>query len=195
MTRAIRNTPDSDTGIYCHFINICYWAETQSDDILGKNKNVLLTRAFVELLKHPSFLLDPDRPEIMQQIMEHFCQYIADLEGRLDSNSGAVASLDAITVFTIGVLLSRSVAAGNLVNPALDSSLRLSQVYNILAILAARQSAVRGLRDIVSALQRPTKSPDFQQHLRALVANSEIVISHQIRTLLFDYSLPFMEGR
>lgn len=191
MIRSIRNTPDADTGIMCHFINICYWGETQNGFTFGENKTTLLTRAFVELLKHSSFLNDPDRQEVVHQIMPYFFQFIDNLENQINSQSGAVANLDAVIVFTIGVLISKQTPGENPVGTSIDRSLRLSQVQNILAMLTARQPVVRGLRDIISALQRSTIS-DESQRLRSLVASSEIVISRQVQTLLFTCH-PFVE--
>lgn len=186
MIRSIRNTPDADTGIMCHFINICYWGESQNGFTFGENKTTLLTRAFVELLKHGSFLDDPDRQEVVQQIMPYFFRFIDDLENQINSQSGAVANLDAIIVFTIGVLISKQTPVENPAEASIiERSLRLSQVQNVLAMLAARQPAVRGLRDIVSALQRSTIT-DESQRLRSLVASSEIVISRPVQTLLFS---------
>ncbi|PVI00958.1 hypothetical protein DM02DRAFT_671638 [Periconia macrospinosa] len=188
MLRLMRQTPDPETGILCHFINIRYWAENMPKTSVNREQSeiALSARGYVELLKNPSFLLDPDRPKVIGQSIEYFVRYIDNVENQLNSQAAAVPSLDAITFFTIGVIISRFTPAEESTNILFDASMKVSQISNILSMLATRHAPIRSLRDILSALQRPTHSLEFKQHLQSLTANSEIVISTSIRNLILE---------
>ncbi|KAL5113489.1 hypothetical protein ACEQ8H_008625 [Pleosporales sp. CAS-2024a] len=186
MIRSIRDSTETDTGILCHYINICCWGERQTDIILEKTKVTLLARGFVELLKCALFFADPDRAEVSTQVMDCFSQFIEGLENQINAQSGAVPSMDAVTIFAIGVLVWKHILPeGDIAMTRFKAGQILSHVQDILTTLAARQPAVRSLRNIISALNRSGTVSDSQQDLRLLVTKSEMVISRQIQALLF----------
>jgi hypothetical protein len=51
--------------------------------------------------------------------------------------------------------------------------------------MSARYSAVRSLREIIAELQRKLNQPQSLDRVRLLVACSEVVISDEVKGLLF----------
>lgn len=180
LLRSIRSAKDPETGILCYFINVRHWKETSPklDSRMSFHYHTLLARAYVELCKQPLFLIDPDRTSIIDEVFQDFSHYLDAVEEKLVSGLGAVPSLDAILIFSIGVIIATSTPGH--ANNASD----LFKVSNALALLSSRYAAVRSLRDVMLELQQTGPLRQSQGKLRALVVKSEIVVSDKLQLLM-----------
>jgi hypothetical protein len=157
----------------------------------------LLTRGYVELLKQPRFFHDLDRKTVLKEAMDEFSTYLGQLEEKISSHAGAVPALEALHVFTMGVLFATQDHSSESpilhYSPSIQHSSqtasRLLQTLNILTLLSSRYAAIRSLRDIISELQKSIHQSRSQDRLRLLIACSEIVISDPIQGLLLRGSL------
>jgi hypothetical protein len=153
----------------------------------------LLTRGYMELLKQRRFFTDPDRPAVLSEAIDEFATYLCALEEQIAAHAGAVPALEALHVFAMGVVFAtQTPSVGNQDlhrSPALQqgaqTAARLLQTLNILTLMSARYSAVRSLREIIAELQRTLNQPQSLDRLRLLVACSEVVISDEVKGLLF----------
>lgn len=184
MLRSIRSDEDKEAGILCHFINIRHWKESipRSESPTNSYHIALSARAYVELLKQPSWLGDPDRTSIVDEAFEDFSSYLNATEEKLVSNTGAVASIDALLLFSVGVIIAGTTQE----RP--DNVPKLAKVSNALTLLSLRYSATISLRDIILELQQYALPTHSRDRLRVLVQNSEVVISEQLQLLIFDHS-------
>jgi hypothetical protein len=153
----------------------------------------LLTRGYMELLKERRFFTDTDRPTVLSEAMDEFTTYLCALEEQIAAHAGAVPALEALHVFAMGVVFATqtpSVDSQDLhrspgLQQGAQTAARLLQTLNILTLMSARYSAVRSLREVIAELQRTLHRSQSQDRLRLLVACSEIVISEEVKGLLF----------
>ncbi|KAJ4287782.1 hypothetical protein N0V90_012486 [Kalmusia sp. IMI 367209] len=191
ILRSIRQSTNLDDGILCHFINIRHWKETLTPQTsLSMDRAIgLCSCTYVELLKSEIFFLDSHRASVLSQATEEFASYLDYLEEQLNAQSGAVASLEALHIFAIGVLLamktSQSVSFDSrAIQPDSNLQKMILQVQNVLTLLSTRYSVVRKFRDIISELHRCILGTSSRANLHALVAASELAVPRQIQTLL-----------
>lgn len=133
----------------------------------------------MELLKHPSFFSDLDRPDVIYEAFKVFSKYLEFTEEKLVSNAGAVTSLDALLLFSIGVIIAAAIQRGS------NAFAELSKVANILTLLSSRYESIRDLRNIISELQQHVSQGQSQDRLCVLVAGSKVTISEPIQSLIF----------
>jgi hypothetical protein len=184
MLRSIRSHEDRKAGILCHFINIRHWKEStpQRDSQTKWYHIALSTHAYVELLKQPAWLCDPDRTSINDEAFGEFSNYLDAIEDRLVSSTGAVTSMDVFILFSIGVIIAATAQR----RP--DNAPKLAKVSNALTLVSSRYPSMISLRDIILELQQRVTTPQSEDRLRVLVANSDVVISNQLQLLIFDHS-------
>ena len=196
ILRSVRQ--DKEASIFTISINLLHWQETMPARQSAGEWHLasLMTRGLMELLKDPRFFTDQDRPAVLHQAMNEFDTYLCALEDKIAATSGAVPALEALHVFAIGVVFATQTSTLNnpafVGNPGLrhisQTQARLFQTLNILTLMSARYAAVRGLREIIAELQRTLNRPDLydRMNLRLLVRCSEIVISDEVKRLLYD---------
>jgi hypothetical protein len=181
MLRSIRSNKDPEAGILCHFINIRHWKETSLEIVsqMAFHHHTLVARAYVELLKQPLFLSDPDRSSVLDEVFQDFSNYLDAVGEKLVSSAGAVPSLDALLVFGIGVIIAAATQG------RANNAPELFKVSNALALLSSRYAAIRSLGDIMAELHECVSQGQPRNKLRELVANSEVVISEPLQKLIF----------
>jgi hypothetical protein len=173
ILRAIRTEAEEDA--LCHFVNLRHWKEsmpqTTSPNVFDQEQ--LYTRGIVELCKSPKIAGDPGT--IMQYAMNQFANYVDLFESRITSQDGAPGCLDGHLVFAIGV-----VVATQQPNPERQRS--SFQCVSSLTILSTRYSAIKGLQNVLTALQGRSTSSD---QVRVEVDRSEMAVSSKLRRLIF----------
>jgi hypothetical protein len=194
--RSIRCDDDTKTGILCISINFRHWRETipSGEGSPDHYFSSLVTRGYVELLKRTRFLHDLDRNTVLEEAMAEFSTYLNHLEQHISSHAGAVPVLEALHVFSIGVIFATQASYFDSSNthrsPSVQRSpqtaTRLLQTLNIITLISSRHAPVRSLRKIISELHQSLHQPQARDRLRLLVACSEIVISDPIQRLLFQ---------
>lgn len=189
LMRAIRQSSSSEDGILCHYINIRHWAETTTPQTrLSKDRVVeLCSKAYVQLLQNECFFPDPDRVNVFNQVIDVFKSYLEKTEGQLnDPQSGAMAGLEALHVFAIGVILASHPHTQPLGDHQQDTTthIMLSQIQTALTLLSTRYSVVRTYRNIVSELQRGAGLPGSVDKLRSLVIASDLAIPVRLQRLI-----------
>ncbi|PSN74169.1 hypothetical protein BS50DRAFT_9486 [Corynespora cassiicola Philippines] len=200
ILRSIRQNSGDD--VLCQSINLRHWKETLPNTSAQNSlqKAYLFTRGYVELLKQSSVDIDPDHRKVVCEAESEFLHYLKLLETHLDSHSGAISALEAIHVFAIGIIsftgritTQDTLPSGEAGYSPLTQHRRLSQLVNLLTLLATRYSAVRSLRDILMELLVTHADPSRRasnERLRELIGRSEILISNQIQTILLGPDPP-----
>ncbi|KAJ4354125.1 uncharacterized protein N0V89_005858 [Didymosphaeria variabile] len=193
MIRSIRQSIKPDDGILCHYINIRHWAETIPPQIRIPRDHIvsLCSKAYVQLLQSERFLHDLDRASILKQVMGVFDSYLEKVEEQLSNpQSGAIAGLEALHIFAIGVILATRPDLQNVRDPQQNANVQtiISQVQIGLTLLSTRYSVVRTYRDIVLELQRININSSSVEKLRSLVAVSELSVPIQLQNLILGFA-------
>jgi hypothetical protein len=175
ILRAIRT--EGEEGALCHFVNLRHWKESMSPATLpdGFEQEQLYTRGLIELWKSPTFADDPGRDTIMQYAKDQFAKYVDLFERRISSQEGAPGCLESHLVFAIGVFIATQ-------QPNAERQRSAFQCVSSLTMLSTRYCAIRGLRNVLTALQCHSASSD---QVRIEVDRSEMAVSSKLQRLIF----------
>ncbi|KAI4629019.1 uncharacterized protein J4E87_003279 [Alternaria ethzedia] len=142
------------------------------DDLL---KDQLHASGLAEIIKCPGLAQDPGRDMMLRHIEEHFVGYAASVEHQLTGRERASGALDGYLIFFIGLFIAS-------LPPTQERQRCVLQCLSSLTVLSIHYTALQGFRNILMAIQ---SRPSSHEHLKSLVAASEIAVSCHVRRLIF----------